>query len=154
MTETIDTDALLRQALASAEKPGLGGSSEMDRFRLSFYALSWLEVLAVPHAFSSLERCPSRSQLLAIIDGFLEYAGRGDRGTTPTLPVVHYELREERALRLRRLLEKWQAGALTREIIQAAREVLEAEGLVPPEGWDNLPLPTGRLDDYLLWPPE
>lgn len=87
-----------------------------------------------------------------MIDAFLAYVRRGDRNTTPTFEPVPYELREARAIHLRNLLETWTPPNLSAEIVQAARQLLEAEGSRPSEGWDNIALPSGKMDDYLLWP--
>jgi hypothetical protein len=148
----IDTDAILRQALADASKPRADGGSELGDFVASIHAVSWLQVLAAPHAFTRLGRVPSSSHLLKMVDDFLLYVRRGDRSTTPTFTPVPYELREERALVLRGLLEAWDPQNLTAEVVRAARDVLEAEGLRPEEGWDNLSLPPGDLEERLFWP--
>jgi len=147
-----DADAFLGQALSDAAKRRPDGSSVLDDFRSSFHALSWLQVLAAPNAFRALSRCPSVAHLLGMLDAFVAYVRRDERDTTPTFAPVPYELREERAIALRRALLAWTPPMLDANVVHAARQLLEAEGLRPPEGWDNLPLPPGRMDDYLLWP--
>ena len=115
-------------------------------------AISWLQVLAVPHVFEQLKRQPPRTHLLRQVDVFLVYARSGACDTTPTFHPVPTAEREERALRLRALLERWTSRPLPHDITEAARDVLYAEGLLPPEGWDNLPDPGRAIDDLLVWP--
>ncbi|MEO7592267.1 MAG: hypothetical protein ABI134_13715, partial [Byssovorax sp.] len=64
---------------------------------------------------------------------------------------VSYERRESLALKLRALVDDWAPPALPKEITEAARALLFAEGRKgPPEGWDAL---ADDLDEEeLLWP--
>ena len=148
----IDTDQLLHQALKRAAEPRPDGSSELGDFVQTAHALTWLEMLATPHIFARLTRFPGRDHLLRQVDVFLANARSGQRLTKPTFEAVPYEQREPRAMRLRDLLEQWIPPDLPRDITEAARELLYAEGLLPPEGWDDLPVPSGPIEEYLSWP--
>jgi hypothetical protein len=148
----IDTDELLHQALKRAAEPRPDGGSELDDFVQLAHALTWLEVLAAPHLFAQLTRAPGRDHLLRQVDVFLSYARSGQRHTTPTFEGVPYEQRESRAMRLRQLLEQWVSADLPSKITEASRELLFAEGLLPPEGWDALPAPSRPIEECLSWP--
>jgi len=115
-------------------------------------AIGWLQVLAVPRLFARLERLPPRSFLVRQIDVFLAYARTGACDTEPTFEPVPLGERVERTLRLRALLEGWTSHDLPGEITEAARAVLYAEGLLPPEGWDGLPDPEQPVHELLVWP--
>ena len=149
---SMDTDAILQQALLDASKPRADGSSDLGDFVDLAHAVTWLHVLAAPNTFARLVRVPSSGHLLKIVEDFLRYVRRGERNTTPAFTPVQYELREERTLALRSLLERWTPPKLPAEIVHTAREILEAEGLRASDDWDNFSLPPGNVDDYLWWP--
>jgi hypothetical protein len=148
----IDTDALVRLALEQAAEPRSDGGSEWLDFVGSTQALVWIEVLAIPRIFRGLGRIPPPEHLINMVDIFLAYIRRGKPDTEPTFHPVPYERREPSALRLRALLEAWTPPELSQEITEAARELLYAEGLNPPEGWDQLPDPEPPIAQKLWWP--
>jgi hypothetical protein len=148
----IDTDAILRQALLDASKPRADGRSDLGDFIDLAHAVPWLYVLASPPTFARLGRVPSPSHLLKIVDDFLHYVRSGEHITTPAFTPVRYELREERTLALRSLLERWTPPALPVEVVHAARDVLEAEGLHAADDWETFSFPPGNVDDSVWWP--
>jgi hypothetical protein len=119
--------------------------------------IMWLMVLASPPLFRTLRRMPDRDHLLHLLDTFVAYAARNDHVVhvkwSPRRWVRHSE-REALARKLREILATWTPPELPQEITDTARELVEAEGMRPPEGgWDNLehdkPYP---LEDVLSWP--
>lgn len=148
----IDTDGLLHQALKRAAGPRPDGSSELGDFMHLTDAFTWVGVLAVPRLFGGLGRSPGRDHLLGRVDVILAYARSGQRSSKPDFEGAPYVERESRALRLRELIEHWGSTELPREITDAARDLLYAEGLLPPGGWDNLPDPPTPIEECLSWP--
>lgn len=117
--------------------------------------LIWLMVLASPPLYRTLVRIPDRDHLLRLLDTFIAYAARGHHVTSVDPPTtLRLAERDGLARSLRVLLATWTPPVLPGAITDAARDLVEAEGLCAPEGgWDNLkhdkPYP---LDDVLLWP--
>jgi len=114
----------------------------------------WLIVLASPRMLEAMRRVPPRDHLLRMLDAYLPYA----KGTA-TLGGRDYGFRlnpEERgaaALALRWAIERWEAPEISREVTQAARKLLRADGEGPysDEDWDAH-LCNPSVDDHLLWP--
>ena len=129
----------------SMGRPVLGDLAEVVQ------AVQWIIVLAVPRLFNSLTRTPPREHLLTLVDTFISYARHDGRYSPAEFEPVSYERRESLALKLRALVDDWILPTLPKEITEAARALLFAEGRRgPPEGWDALP---DDLDqDELLWP--
>jgi hypothetical protein len=114
----------------------------------------WLGVLASPPLYRTLGRTPIREHLLHLMDIYIAYAARDGRYGPVEHQPVPYERRVPLAARLRALLETWTPPELSREITEAARDLLFAEGHTAPDGdWDKLTI-TGPdpLEDILLWP--
>jgi hypothetical protein len=148
----IDTDALLQLALEQAARPRADGGSQWLDFVSAVHAITWLQALSMPRIFRSMGRIPTPEHLINMVDLYLAYVRRGGRNTKPEFHPVPYERREPSALRLRALLEAWTPPELPEEITAAAREVLYAEGINPPEGWDQLPDPEPPIEQQLWWP--
>lgn len=116
-------------------------------------AIQWLDILAIPRIYRSMTRVPPREHLLHMVDIVIDYVTRGEKYVTPEFEPVPYEERLPRARELRALLEAWEPPELPPEITEAARALLYAEGLKGgAEGWDAMPDPDMRPEEYLLWP--
>lgn len=113
----------------------------------------WLFVLASPPLYATLSRSPVRDHLLRLMDVYIAYAERGGRYSRGRGDAL-YERREPIARKLRALMETWAPPELPREIVDTARELLEADGQEAPEGgWDHLsPGGPEPVEDILLWP--
>jgi hypothetical protein len=115
-------------------------------------------VLARPERYRALQRHVDdavKALLLTLLDVWIAYVDRGDwyfddpsEGDRPAL-----------ARKLRALLEAWTPPDLPAEIIEAARAVLDPEGvkrwrLEKGVTWDDALAddPTRTVDSYLLWP--
>jgi hypothetical protein len=118
-----------------------------------FYFEEWLTVLASPRILQAMQRVPPREHLLRMLDAYLPYAGStaqftyrsGDWQLDP-------RKREACALELRAAIERWSSKAISREITQAARALLRADGGgVSDEAWDAHEIESPP-NDYLLWP--
>lgn len=120
----------------------------------------WLMVLASPPLYRTLARTPERDHLLRLLDKLIAYAARGEHITsvkTFRRRDLRLDQREALARKLRALIEGWTPPALPGlpgGITDAARELVEAEGIRPPDGgWDALAHDRpGLLEDILLWP--
>jgi hypothetical protein len=130
---------LIKQAIA--DNPGA-----VERFARAASAIGWLQHLAVPAAWSQKWQEitePIGAFMIGKVDHFIEYAQTGEHFTVPDFQPVPYDQRISRARRLRGLLEAWTPPDLPDPIVRAAREVLNAEGMSPPSGWDAVQ-PSGR----------
>ena len=88
---------------------------------------------------------------MGLLDTFVAYARHDGRYSRADFEPVPYEQREALALKLRALVEVWTPPAMPSEIMEAARELLHAEGRSgPPEGWDALP--EDMNEEEMLWP--
>jgi hypothetical protein len=123
-----------------------------------FYTFEWLHVLARPDKYRALTRpvdAAVKAVLLTLLDVWIAYVDRGDW----YFDGPPEEDRAALARRLRALLEAWTPPELPVEINEAARAVLDAEGvkkwrLEKGVTWDDFPAddPTRTVDSYLLWP--
>ena len=157
MSDTIssETEALVFQhALATGgfKQASANGRPVLDDFADVANCIMWLQVLAVPRIFRGMTRTPPREHLVRMVDIFIAYVRHDGRYATPDFEPVPYETREPLALKLRALLEAWSPPELPDEITEAARALLHAEGMNPAGGWDNLPDPDMRPEEFLLWP--
>lgn len=114
----------------------------------------WLMVLAAPPLYRTIERVAVPDHLVRLIDVYISYAERGTRYSKAEFDPVPREQRVPLARKLQALLLDWTPPDLPPEITEAARDLLHAEGLAPPDGgWDALensgPEP---VEDVLLWP--
>jgi hypothetical protein len=114
----------------------------------------WIMVLAAPTLYRTIQRAVDPVYLVSLIDILIAYAERGSRYLGAQFSPVPYERRAPLARELRALLIRWSPPELPVAITMAARELLHAEGMAPPEGnWDALknegPEP---VEDILIWP--
>ncbi len=114
----------------------------------------WIMVLAAPSLYRTIQRAVDPVYLVSLIDILIAYADRGSRYLGAQFSPVPYERRAPLARELRALLVTWSPPDLPAAITMAARELLHAEGVAPPEGnWDALknegPEP---VEDILIWP--
>ena len=114
--------------------------------------VTWLQVLAIPRIFCSMNRMPPREHILHLVDIYIEYVRHDGRYMGADFEPVPYETREPLALKLRELLSSWIPPELPTEITEAARALLYAEGLNPAGGWDTLSDPEFLPEEHLLWP--
>ena len=130
------------------------GSSNDDDSAEVVNSWHWIMVLAAPPLYRTIQRDVDPVYLVCLIDIIIAYAERGSRYLIAQISPVHYERRAPLARKLRALLVTWSPPNLPAEITTAARNLLNAEGLAPPEGnWDALknegPEP---VEDILIWP--
>ena len=114
----------------------------------------WILVLAAPPLYGTIKRVVEPAHLVRLMDVYIAYTLRGTQYLKPNFTSVLWEQRASLARKLRALLADWTPPGLPAEITEAARDLLHAEGHLPPEGgWDALrdsgPEPT---EDILLWP--
>ena len=128
------------------------GRPVLDDFTDVANCIMWIEILAVPRIFRGMTRMPPREHLLRLIDIYIAYVRHDGRYAGGDFEPVPYETREPLALKLRELLEAWTPPELPAEITETARALLYAEGMSPPGGWDNVPDPDMRPEEFLLWP--
>ena len=124
----IDTDALLRQAVAD-------NAGTFAAFTSAAIAIGWLTQLATPEAWAVTQTqigAPVRDFMIGMVDRFIEYARSGAHDTKPLFEPVPLGERVSRAQRLRALLQDWTPPELTDAISQGAHDVLHAEGLRLP----------------------
>ncbi len=124
----IDTDALLRQAIAD-------NAVAFAAFSDAAKAIGWLTQLAIPEAWAVSHTHivpPVRDFMIGMVTRFIEYARSGAHDTKPQFEPVPLGERVSRAEHLRALLEDWTPPELTDAISQGARDVLSAEGLRIP----------------------
>lgn len=124
----IDTDALLRQAIAD-------NAVAFAAFTDAVNAIGWLTQLATPEAWAVTHTQidpPVRDFMIGMVVRFIAYARSGAHDTKSQFHPVPLEERVPRAERLRALLEEWTPPELTDAISQGARDVLYAEGLRVP----------------------
>lgn len=116
------------------------------------HAVGWLMVLASRTGYHSLERKPPPEHLIRLLDIYIAYVARGGHYHPPMFQPAPYERREPLAAKLRAILETWTPSELPDEVVEAARDLLHAEGLQGPgNDWGALPL--HWFDpDFLLWP--
>jgi hypothetical protein len=113
---------------------------------------NWLGVLAKPHEYRAIQRpvdAAVKAVLLCLLDVWIAYVDRGDW----YLDDPSGEDRPALARKLRALLEAWTPPDLPPEITEAARTVLDAEGVTKhwrekAGTWDD----DRTVDSYLLWP--
>jgi hypothetical protein len=119
-----------------------------------FNTIHWLQVLASPHLYSLLRRTPPREHLQHLLDVYLAYVARGDWYRRAAHRETFAAQRATLAPRLRALMETWTPSELPPEITDAARALLDAEGVEQPAGgWDAFVSRAAEpLDDVLLWP--
>src|SRR4051794_19816041 len=92
----------------------------------------WFMVLAAPPLYRTLGRTPIREHLLRLMDIYIAYVERDGRYSRAEHEPVPYERRGSLSAKLRALLETWTPPELPREITEAARELLFAEGMAGP----------------------
>jgi len=149
----IDHEAIFATALEQAAKKRPDGSSLLGDFVASANAVQWIQILAIPRIFLSMKRVVPREHLLSMIDAFIAYAQSGERYAKADDEPVPYEQREPFARKLRALVEQWSPPGLPADITETARELLRADGMLPPPGgWDSTPDPDMPPEQYLLWP--
>lgn len=114
----------------------------------------WLMVLAAPSLHRTMERVAVPDHLARLIDVYVAYAERGTRYFRGEFEPVPREQRVPLARKLQALLLDWTPPDLPPEITEAARDLLHAEGMAPPDGgWDALQISgPDPVEDILLWP--
>jgi hypothetical protein len=116
----------------------------------------WIAVLAAPHLYRTMTRHPDPALLTKYMDMWVTYAERGDwYWGKPDEDRSRLLERIPLSRKLRDLIAAWTPPELPNEIVEAARALLDAEGLKPPpkkgESWDELDF-GGPVEDFLIWP--
>lgn len=115
----------------------------------------WLQVLARPEVFRTLNRSPSSAHLVRLLDDYLPFVKerqtsaelRGDTSGAHVVGLMN---------RMRLLLESWSPPALPTDMVKAARELLVADGSYATFDWDKMPdLSEGMtIEQVLVWSSE
>jgi hypothetical protein len=128
------------------------GEEEANLLATSHF-LEWLVVLSSPRILQAMQRLPPREHLLRMLDAYLRYAGSKCQFTHQSGGwQLDPQKREARALELRAAIERWNSREISKDIIQAARELQRADGDdVTDEEWDAHEIESPP-NDYLLWP--
>ncbi|MFS8065543.1 MAG: hypothetical protein ACMG6S_04140 [Byssovorax sp.] len=144
------TSEPVKLVLGTEGHPGSLYSDFSDVMNTKF----WLMVLAAPPLYRTMERVAVPDHLARLIDVFISYAERGTRYSKAEFEPVPREQRVPLARKLQALLLDWTPPDLPPEITEAARDLLHAEGLAPPDGgWDALQISgPDPVEDILLWP--
>jgi hypothetical protein len=134
-----------------------GENPRVEEISHAFQFHMWLHVLASPRVFYQMTRKPTREHMLSVYARYLPYAqSRRARVDQQGYFVTRgdEELREKLSNRIRELFETWNPPDLPKELTDAARALLAAECIEPPEcGWDNVQVdPNYPPEECLLWP--
>jgi hypothetical protein len=130
------------------------GSSDDDDGAEIVNSWHWIMVLAAPPLYRTAQRAVDPVYLTSLLDKIIAYAERGSHYLGADFSPVRYEQRAPLARKLRAMIVAWTPPDLPAEITAAARELLHAEGLAPPEeGWDALAsIISEPIEDILIWP--
>ena len=112
-------------------------------------------MLAAPHLYRTIRRTVEPAHVTRLMDVWVAYAEHGDRYFSTLVPVPEPQ-RRLFARELRALVAAWTPPDLPAEITEAARALLRAEGVEPPQGdWDSFAFDLEEdepVEDALIWP--
>lgn len=117
-----EMDKILRQAMAD-------NAAEIADFARTAEAIGWIQHLATAAAWETAwpqAREPLRESMLGHVDLLLSQARSGKRFSGSATEWMLVDGCDARLSLLRSLLEGWSPPALTEEIAQAARDLLNA----------------------------
>jgi len=114
---------------------------------------AWLHVLARPEVFQTLNRSPSPSHVINLLDVYLPYAGKRSASAEERGDASGARLGDLMS-RMRALLESWSPATLPGELVETARALLVADARHTVLDWTKGPdLPIGvSVDQILTWP--